>query len=74
MRAFVIGLVLLGLAACAPPTSPPLVSTQSPPGTGLVNAHSPLQTLNSLPPGAANLAPGPFATAPDYANITLRGF
>lgn len=72
MRTLLAGLALIGLGACAAPTHPPLVSTQFPPGTGLVNRSSPLQTLNSLPPGAANLGPGSMAVAPDYASIKFR--
>ncbi len=72
MRPFAILLAALGLAACAPPTHGALVSTQYPPGTGVVNANSPMQTLNSLPPGAANLAPNSVLQSPDYASITLR--
>ncbi len=73
-RAIAVAFVVLGVAGCAAPSGPPLVSTQSPPGTGVVNKNSPLQTLNSLPPGAANLAPNSVLQAPDYASITLRAF
>lgn len=70
--ALVAVLGLLALGACAAPNNPPLVSTQYPPGTGMVNANSPLQTLNSLPPGAANRGAGPLSVAPDYMSVKLR--
>jgi hypothetical protein len=74
MRFILAALPLLALAACAEPYNPPLVSTQSPPGTGIVNDNAPLQTLNSLPPGAANLSHAPGGTWPDFASIKLRAF
>ena len=55
-----MALACLALAGCGGvPGGPPLVSAQSPPGTGLVNGNSEPQPINSLPPGAAN-----FSTAP----------
>ena len=75
MRTAVAAMVLLSLTACAGiPTGPVLVSTQYPPGTGQVNAHAPAQTLNSLPPGAANYSPAPGGTWPDYGAVTFRAF
>ncbi len=56
------------------PGGPPLVSTQYPPGTGVVNVNSPMQTLNSLPPGAANFSSAPGGTAPDFASFGFRAF
>ena len=64
--------LLLALAACGPPNGPPLVSTQFPPGTGVVNAHSPAQSANSLPPGAANVSPAPGGLQPSYGSIGFR--
>ena len=64
----------LGLAGCAPPTNPPLVSAQSPPGTGSTNVNSEPQPIDSLPPGAANISRAPGATQPNYGSWTFRGF
>ena len=64
--------VCLVLSACGEPGGAPLVSAQSPPGTGSVNVNSESQPLNSLPPGAANLEPGPFAAQPNYFAHTFR--
>lgn len=74
MRIVIAALALLPLAACGVPDGPPLVSTQYPPGTGMVNVNSPLQTLNSLPPGAANYSRAPGGTWPDYASLRFRAF
>ena len=74
MRYLLAVLALLPLAACGVPGGPPLVSAQYPPGTGLVNAKSEPQPLNSLPPGAANFSPAPGATQPSYAAITFNAF
>jgi hypothetical protein len=71
MRHALLGL-LLALAACGAPNGPPLVSAQSPPGTGVVNAASFPQPLNSLPPGAANYSPAPGGTQPSYASLRFR--
>jgi hypothetical protein len=54
--------VPLALAGCGAPGGAPLVSAQYPPGTGVVNAQSEPQPLNSLPPGAANRGTAPGAT------------
>ena len=60
------------LAGCGEPDGAPLVSAQSPAGTGLVNDASEPQPINSLPPGAEGLsARSPFATAPDYLSYTF---
>ena len=64
-------LPLLVLAACAAPSGEPLVSAQFPPGTGMVNAASEPQPLNSLPPGAANFSRAPGGTQPNFASLTL---
>ena len=62
---------LLLLSGCGEPGGPPLVSAQSPAGTGLVNSAEP-QPINSLPPDAEGLsAGGPFATAPNYLSYTF---
>lgn len=75
MRLAIAALALLPLAACGgAPSGSPLVSTQYPPGTGVVNARSPMQSLNSLPPGAANWSAAPGATQPDYGSLTFRAF
>jgi hypothetical protein len=71
MRASVLFL-LLALASCGAPNGPPLVSAQYPPGTGLVNAASTPQPLNSLPRGAANFSRAPGGVQPDYASMALR--
>lgn len=70
-RAAICLLPLAALAACGLPEGPPLVSAQFPPGTGVVNANSEPQTLNSLPPGAANLGSGPGATAPNFLSFKI---
>jgi hypothetical protein len=64
--------LLLALTACGAPNGPPLVSAQSPPGTGVVNANSPAQSANSLPPGAANFSRAPGAVQPSYGSIGFR--
>ena len=64
-------LLCLPLAACGEPGGAPLVSAQYPPGTGMVNSQSEPQPINSLPPGAANIAPGPGATQPNYLSWTF---
>jgi hypothetical protein len=61
--------LLLALAACGVPNGPPLVSAQFPPGTGVVNAQSPSQSANSLPPGAANYSHAPGAVQPSYGSL-----
>ncbi len=54
------------------PGGAPLVSGQSPPGTGLVNGRSQPQPLNSLPPGAANLGNGgPTEVQRNYSSWTF---
>jgi len=74
-RLVLAAFALLPFAACGGvPSGPPLVSTQFPPGTGVVNVNSPFQSLNSLPPGAANFARGPGSTAPDYGSIVFSVF
>jgi len=50
---------------------PDLVSAQTPPGTGIVNAASQPQPPNSLPPGAAVSGPGPGATQRSYLTLTF---
>ena len=71
VRFAVLAFALL-LAGCGVPGGPPLVSAQTPPGTGLVNSASEPQPINSLPPGAAGRpSRGPFATAPDYLSYTF---
>lgn len=50
---------------------PDLVSAQTPPGTGAVNAQSEPQPQGSLPPGAAVAGPGPGATQQSYLTVTL---
>ena len=57
MRIGVIGLALLGLAGCGDSAGPAIVSTKYPPEQGTLNRNSAFQTLNSLPPGAANSGP-----------------
>lgn len=74
MRLALAALALLPLAACGTPTGPPLVSTQFPPGTGMVDVNSPAQTKNSLPPGAANVARVPGGFWPSYGSLTFRTF
>jgi hypothetical protein len=64
--------LLLALAACGVPNGPPLLSAQFPPGTGVVNAASTPQPLNSLPPGAANYSSAPGGTHPNYATLGFR--
>ena len=63
----------LALTGCAvvPGGGPTLVSGQYPPGTGPVNDQSEPQPIGSLPPGAANIGPGPAATQPSYGAITF---
>ncbi len=68
----ILFVLLLALAGCGQPGGPTLVSTQYPPGTGVVNVNSPMQSLNSLPPGAANRSRAPGATAPDYASLAIH--
>jgi hypothetical protein len=64
--------VPLLLAGCGEPGGPPLVSAQTPPGTGLVNSAMEPQPINSLPPGAAGRPRrGPFATWPDFFSYTF---
>ena len=65
-------LLLLALAACGMPNGPPLVSAQSPPGTGLVNAASEPQPINSMPPGAGNYSSAPGGIQPDYGSVAFR--
>lgn len=66
-------LLPLALAGCGEPLNQPLVSAQSPPGTGVVNSASEPQPVNSLPPGAANLSSAPGATEPNFASIKIGG-
>jgi len=67
------GLALMALlAGCgAIERGPDLVSAQTPPGTGIVNAASQPQPPNSLPPGAAVSGPGPGATQRGYLTLTF---
>lgn len=66
-------LSIITLAGCESyGPNPPLVSAQSPPT--VLSAKSEPQTLNSMPPGAANVSNAPGAMAPDYASVTLRAF
>ena len=67
----VVLLACLALGGCGVPGGAPLVSAQYPPGTGLVNAQSEPQPLNSLPVGAANITSAPGATAPNYLSYTF---
>ena len=63
---------LLLLSGCGEPGGPPLVSAQSPAGTGHVNDNNAPQPINSLPPGAEGLsARSPFATHPNYLSYTF---
>jgi hypothetical protein len=71
MRYAVLSL-LLALAACGVPNGPPLVSAQFPPGTGVVNSQSIPQSINSLPPGAANYSTAPGGVQPSYATLGFR--
>ena len=66
-----VGLVCGGLAGCGEAGGPPLVSAQYPPGTGEVNSKSEPQPLGSLPPGAANIGPGPGGFQPNYLSWTF---
>ncbi len=70
---FMCLLPLATLAGCALPAGqvPMLVSAQFPPGTGDVNVKSEPQPLNSLPVGAANFAPTPFATQPSFFSFKI---
>ena len=61
------------VAGCSLPGGQPLVSAQFPPGTGDVNAASEPQPLNSLPVGAANFAPSPFATQANFLSFKIGG-
>ena len=61
------------VAGCSLPEGQPLVSAQFPPGTGDVNAASEPQSRNSLPVGAANFAPTPFATQPNFLSFKIGG-
>ncbi len=63
------------LAGCGiPPNGPPLLSAQSPAGTGAVNANNAPQSANSLPPGAEGLHTpnSPFAFQQNYGSITFH--
>ncbi len=60
---------MIALAGCGEPMAPPLVSGQTPPGTGNVNAASQPQPLNSLPPGAEGLGRG--MIQPTYLSRTF---
>ena len=68
--------VLVG--ACDAPGGPPLVSAQTPPGTGAVNAVSEPQPIGSLPLGAYNpgaagiIGSDPLTTHPSYGAFTFR--
>ena len=64
---------LAAVSGCSLPEGERLVSAQFPPGTGDVNASSEPQSLNSLPPGAANLAATPFATQPSFLSFQIGG-
>ena len=68
----ILCLALFTVAGCAEPVGQPLVSAQFPPGTGAVNVASEPQTLNSLPPGAANFSTAPGATAPNYLSFAFK--
>ena len=67
-----LGITCLGLAGCGEPGGPPLVSAQSPPGTGLVNSNSEPQPLGSLPPGAANFSSAPGGYQPNFFARTFH--
>ncbi|MBV8913303.1 MAG: hypothetical protein JOZ05_09720 [Acetobacteraceae bacterium] len=69
---FAVLCLLLALPACGAPNGPPLVSTQFPPGTGVVNAQSIAQSANSLPPGAANVSRAPGGMQPSYGSFGFR--
>jgi hypothetical protein len=71
MRYAVLALPL-ALAGCGLPNGPPLVSAQSPPGIGVVNANSLPQPIDSLPPGAANYSTAPGGYQPSYGSIRFR--
>ena len=66
------------LGGCEAPGGPPLVSAQTPPGTGAVNVMSEPQPIGSLPlgaynPGAAGLIESsPLTTHPNYGSFTFR--
>ena len=70
-RTLVLASLAVALAGCGQPRGIPLVSAQFPPGTGMVNANSEPQPLNSLPPGAANNSTAPGATHPNYLAWTF---
>ena len=74
IRLTLAALALLPLTACGAANGPPLVSTQYPPGTGMVNVNSPAQSENSLPPDAANVARVPGGFWPSYGSMRLRAF
>ena len=66
---------LAAIAGCSIPElgGQPLVSAQYPPGTGDVNANAEPQSVNSLPVGAFNSAPTPFATQPNFLSFKIGG-
>ena len=70
-RSRIVLLAGLALAGCGGPGGAPLVSAQYPPGTGVVNANSEPQPLNSLPRGAANFGTAPGAYQPNYLAWTF---
>ena len=65
-------LSLATLSACGVPSGPPLVSAQSPAGTGMVNDQSEPQPPGSLPPGAATSGPGVGQSQPSYLQRSFR--
>jgi len=73
VRLFLCAVSLVAVAGCTLPEGEPLVSAQYPPGTGAVNANSEPQPLNSIPVGAANYGPSPFATQPDFLSFQIGG-
>lgn len=70
-RTLMLATLAVALAGCGEPGGAPLVSAQFPPGTGMVNANSEPQPINSLPLGAANLSTAPGATQPSYLTWTF---
>ncbi len=72
MRSAAALLLLLGVSACGIEAGPPLVSAQSPPGTGMVNDQSEPQPPGSLPPGAATSGTGVGQTEPSLLQHTFR--
>ena len=74
MRLALFFVPLALLVGCGEPINQPLVSAQYPPGTGMVNAASEPQPINSLPPGAANYSSAPGAIQPNYFSLKLGAY